>query len=148
MKRLDEVIEKLEFATRVSFGCVLAKNVEVDDLTDVLHYLKEYRDDRKHYAEAISNCGKALNQYIMDIQALAQQEDNQPLTWDELKGMEGKPVWVEGRTMDDHDGDYKYWCIVGKTDKLDTYIHLREHGYHHWKSTYGDWWQAYRKERE
>ena len=75
-------------------------------------------------------------------------ENNVALSWDELKQMEGMPVWVEGRTMDDKNGDYKFWCIVGKVDKLDTYIHLREHGYHNWKSTYGSWWQAYRKERE
>ena len=42
MKSLDEVIENLAFDTRVSFASVLAE-VEVDDLADALHYLKEYR---------------------------------------------------------------------------------------------------------
>ncbi len=107
------------------------------------------------YLEAVKNCKEAENKYKKladeatdDLTALraywAEQQANPALTWDELRTMEGKPVWVEGRTMED---EYKFWCIVGKTDVLDRYIHLREHGHNNWKDTYGDWWQAYRKER-
>ena len=162
MKSLDEVIKAFEVCMDGSSiskdgnayyyncgGCPYADH-ECDpqcygeDKVDALYYLKKFREQDKELGKAINEACNVEMKYCHLIEDL---ERNDPLSWDELKAMEGKPVWVEGRTMDDHDGDYKFWCIVGKTDKLDTYIHLREHGYSNWKSTYGDWWQAYRKER-
>ena len=130
MKTLDEVIRWYENRKDTLIG--KATREEMED--SVLHYLKEYRD-------AYGNVIASMNHHLRKIHEL---EQNDPLTWDELRQMVGKPVWVEGRSLD---GDYKFWCIVGKTDVLDRYIHLREHGHNNWKDTYGDWWQAYRKER-
>ena len=147
MKSLDEVIKKIEkqwvcpSSDEADEYCEL---YEVRD--DALHYLKEYRDDRENFSEAISNCGKALNKYIMDINALAQQEENLPLTWNELRTMEGKPVWVEeiGRKystphwaihngiMDGYDGDENLY--------LEPFEVLT-------KYTLGKTWQAYRREK-
>lgn len=73
--------------------------------------------------------------------------DNPPLTWDELKDMEGKPVWVEylrdGATYDAE------WCIVKDID--DNLLHDTE-GYGYGRANkygdgYGIGWQAYRRER-
>lgn len=152
MKSLDEVIKKIEkqwvcpSSDEADEYCEL---YEVRD--DVLHYLKEYRDDRENFSEAISNCGKALNKYIMDIHTLAQQEENLPLTWDELKQMKGKPVWMEA-----DGGKYKNWFIVGNffswfaKEDFDAHVNLYRDGsaMEMSKEVYGSHWQAYRKERE
>lgn len=94
MKSLDEVIKKIEKQWVCPSSDEADEYCELYDVRDdVLHYLKEYRDDRENFSEAISNCGKALNKYIMEINTLAQQEENLPLTWDELRKMADKPVW-------------------------------------------------------
>ena len=121
MKTLNEVLEKLEFAKRVSFGCVLAKHVEVDDLTDALHYLREYRK-------------------LDSLDAIAfPEDDNPPLSWQDLKQMEGKPVWVEGswEIIDSCTEDYF------STDSGAMYFRRNDECY----GDYGTDWQAYRKER-
>lgn len=92
-------------------------------------YLRGYREILPEYAQ-------------MKLDAV-----NDPLTWDELKGMEGKPVWVEGQ--------YPHsWCIVREVQKymdgteeivldgLNCKIGIGR------KEEYGTGWQAYRKERK
>ena len=142
MKSLDEVIKKIEkqwvcpSSDEADEYCEL---YEVRD--DALHYLKEYRDDRENFSEAISNCGKALNKYIMDIHTLAQQEENSPLTWDKLKSMEGKPVWVENQF-------YKRWLIAYKVNREDIIFDGNGFYTQAFSVDYGKAWQAYRKEQK
>lgn len=89
MKTLDEVIKaneccnhgepdsRCEYCPYNGIGaCCLERE------SNALHYLKEYRTLQYGYIKAIANL-----------------EDNPPLTWDELKTMEGKPVWVETNTI-------------------------------------------------
>lgn len=72
--------------------------------------------------------------------------DNPPLTWDELKAMEGKPVWVEV------DGKWwgRFWAFVEAGN--DSYINFFQKGQDYpedlWKRDMGKTWQAYRKEKE
>lgn len=139
-KTLDEVIKVLEYCTDT--GC----NPNCPYEKECLHMGLGFPKDALYYLKELASQNSA--EAVCKTDSIPEMRDNPPLSWDELKQMEGKPVWVEGRTMDDHNGTYKFWCIVGKTDKLDTYIHLREHGYSNWKNTYGDWWQAYRRERK
>ena len=74
MKTLDEVIKALqknadrEMARWNEETCFISE----ENLLDALLYLKEYR------AELAQNSGEL---------------GNDPLTWDELRQMEGKPVW-------------------------------------------------------
>ena len=127
MPTLDEVIEAIEVC-RDSY--VSGKIIK----SDALHYLKEYQ-----------------RLQIAFLKALADLEDNPPLDWDELKQMEGKPVWVEA-----DDGKYKGWVIVGKfyslleEEDLDAHVDLYYFGrsMEYSKEMYGYYWQAYRKERE
>ena len=69
--------------------------------------------------------------------------DNSALTWDELKQMEGKPVWVEGSLLLSH------WFIIDEID--DDHIICADRFrmsiplYH---DVMGRLWQAYRKERK
>ena len=96
MKTLDEVIKACEETVSdvdrgVDIeGCYLGAT----ETRDALHYLKHlqeyYNMSREHH------------------------EPNPALTWDELRTMEGKPVWVE--VLDDNGDHYKWrgdgWYIV------------------------------------
>ena len=140
MKTLDEVIKALEMCTADNCvclsGCPYSYLADGDDgceyhaipamQTDALYYLKWFR--------ARDNMSRKLD-----------REDNEPLTWEELKNMEGMPVWVEeiGRKystphwaihngiMDGYDGDENLY--------LQPFEVLT-------KFTLGKTWQAYRKE--
>ena len=87
-------------------------------------YLKGYREILPEYAQ-------------MKLDAV-----NDPLTWDELKTMEGKPVWVEALL-------YKQWVVIGYVGEN----HILFEGvklYAPESRKYmgeEDGWQAYRKER-
>jgi len=130
VKTLDKAIEKLEFATRVSFGCVLAKNVEVDDLTDAIYYLNEFRGLLKMWNDKLDK-----------------EEENNPLTWEELKTMVGKPVWIEF-TYHNTEEIYKYWTIVKYFDNDEGgETMITGTGIYH-ECVIGTDWQAYSKERK
>ena len=71
------------------------------------------------------------------------EERNNPLTWDELKQMEGKPVWVEDAF---ENGE---WYIIERVTWSGLMItHDRWGDESEFKvKDIGDVWQAYRKER-
>ena len=158
MKKIEDVIKAYECKKSIEDKCNECPYFsECDDKyhceceardDDALYYLKEYSDDRKNFSEAISNCGKALNKYIMDIQALAQQEENLPLTWNELKDMIGKPIWVE-RTE-------KYcvphWAIIENVIEWDSIPYgtllLQPDDEELYISDHAKTWRAYRKEQK
>lgn len=129
MKTLDEVIELCEKTLWFAY-------LPQDDTTTTaglaLHYLKEYQ----RYQNTPSRNGHmALVDYFEESQK------NEPLTWDELKQMEGKPVWVEHK-------HYNKWLIVYEV--YENTIVLDGNGcYTQYFSDDNDKevrWQAYRKE--
>lgn len=138
MKTLDEVIKaneccdhgemdsRCEDCPYSGIGACCAERE-----TDALHYLREY-------------------QKLGSIDAIAFTEDaddNPPLTWDELKQMEGKPVWLE----DHFQNDVKTWCIVKRIVKDEDCEYIIFDGIYFPKNYFGekiDGWQAYKKERE
>ena len=133
MKTLDEVIEALVEAGEINLGCIncaYADSCGDDSLyDDALHYLKEYRK-------------------LDSLEAVAFPEDgNPPLTWDELREMEGKPVWVEWTKTEE-----SYWCFVGEwfdDDEMRIYHIGRDYADYIHKTIYTpDIVQAFRKERE
>ena len=81
MKTLNEVIDKYEAIPYLS-------PLEAD----ALHYLKEYRTLQYGY-----------------IKAMADLEDNPPLTFEEVREMVGMPVWMEWN-------DAKGWRLVNCFD--------------------------------
>ena len=125
MKTLDEVIAYFDNQTQQRH-VYLTEDAE-DIYNDVLHYLKEYRALELAY-----------------IKAMADLEDNQPLTWQEIQQMEGKPVWVE-----QCNGDTKGWLLILRTN-FDIINCTTKHGnsFYLYKSSYGERWQAYRKEKK
>ena len=145
MRTLDEVIEWIE-DPKMAY-CVYKD--------DALHYLKEYRErlqnlqdmmDRyeindRNYQEAVWNCEMVQLKYQ---QLLDDFNDNPALTWQELRQMEGKPVWVETTTS-----FRSGWYLVRDVFFEDTvYLTDIKRGEGVGRSMdYGKTWQAYRKER-
>ena len=118
MKTLGEVIEKIEEFWVCP--CVDEANEYCDLMEvreDVLHHLKEYRGLLKMWNDKLDK-----------------EQENQPLTWDELCTMEGKPVWVEESA--DKGLWWTYWVIWQDENAV-----LPE-------KPYGTTWRAYRKERK
>lgn len=70
------------------------------------------------------------------------EAENEPLTWQELRMMEGKPVWVEALL-------YKQWAIIAYVGEE----HIRFEGANLYAPECrvymgaDNGWQAYRKER-
>lgn len=145
MKTLNEattVLEECFLKNRKEWcieNCPYLQNNEQtcrkDVLVDVLHYLKEYRDHMKNEIIELQEEVKKQKEMIEFLE--------KPLTWDELRTMEGKPVWVE-----QCNGDTKGWLLILRTN-YDVINCTTKHGnsFYLYKSWYGEKWQAYRKER-
>ena len=157
MKTLNEVIKDLE-------KCITDDAIESEGVylaTDALHYLKEYQDRKetlRNWTEKAISEQQNLSDAITflrayrddkdDLTALrvywAEQQANPALTWDELKQMEGKPIWTEDIIHEKGEWllvhivvDNDIWYVDKWADKE----RLNRDGY-------GRLWQAYRKERE
>ena len=96
MKTLDEVIKAME-TDPVPMAYTARLSVHEDIMTDALEWLKAY----KGHIELDKLRDKC-------------EAKNDPLTWDELKQMEGKPVWIELQK-----GIWKGWDVVGGFDEDD-----------------------------
>lgn len=152
MRTLEEVIKVMD---HVEFCCTNCKlQFDCDEvecfLKDALHYLQEYRERKENYEDASERHHAAYR--ILEARmkwkaAKLFEDDNPPLTWDELKVMTEKPVWVEDNIETPEDIT-KYWAIMWRIEKAegDEYALLSDFYYE--KSQYGKDWKAYRKERE
>lgn len=138
MKTLDEVIAMVEYCSlpmpnSICTTCPSKQRASDCHLyTDVLHYLKVLKDildplkvKKNSHEITCPRCQSKI--------AILLPESNEPLTWDELQEMEGKPVWIEGPLLTEG----PHWIILGAT-----------HLYEGKKVGYGKTWKAYRKERE
>lgn len=151
MKTLDEVIKTLE-------KCIADDAIESEGVylaADALHYLKEYQKIDSNWSEkaiselhniADANFLRAYREDKDELTALRafwkEQHENAPLTWDELKAMEGKPVWVECKYFFS-----PQWVILTNVyDEKAMFIGDRIVD-SELKEEMGDVWQAYRKER-
>lgn len=133
MKTLDEVIEKIEKMWVCPSSDEAAEYCDFMEVKeDALHYLKEYRTTQTAY-----------------IKAMADIEDNPPLTWDELRQMVGKPVWVE--ILSDEIDLSSRWMMVARETKAHSLPLAYTDDMGHWiyghEDDLGKTWQAYRKER-
>ena len=158
MKTLDEVIKAWEFCPQnpeTCQGCPYQyDSARTEDCykDDALYYLKKYRDNFEarndqvtRYQKAAKDCEEILTDYVALKQYWSEQQENPPLTWDELKTMEGKPVWVVFTTAGKWRYDYGEWIIITYIDDYEL-IDNDDYGFYPQKS-YGTEWQAYRKER-
>ena len=169
MKTLNEVIKAMNICQQddINRSCDNCPYPDspmcINELfVDALHYLKEYQkvDSNYWYEKAISELNNIADAYFLrayredkdELTALRvyrkEQNENAPLTWDELKQMEGKPVWVEI-------GVCKIWGLndgvyVDAFGKEMVTIKVLHDLWHLRKEKMGDTdgWQAYRKERK
>ena len=134
MKALDEVISTMEYEATYNSG-------EARDYdADTLYYLKDMKNLAEDYDILYNKYWREYNQ----------QQANPALTWDELRTMEGKPVWVE-YNLQIGDKEFrdksKRWCIVREFKPWhDTEIIITENGFVLSKNEQIKYWQAYRKE--
>ena len=77
------------------------------------------------------------------------QERNDPITMDELRKMDGEPVWVSVSKNWRESGVSEGWCIVrfhSDDDKVRVYIYDTRHGARFFaQQDYGISWLAYRQ---
>ena len=138
MKTLDEVIKALGICDEtVTANCpdcpydLDCENVPGEDLrADALHYLKEFKELSKMWNDRLDK-----------------ENSNPPLTWNELRAMAGKPVWLV------HEGTGESsWVFVGEwfdDDEMRVCRMLRDYADYITKEIYENGtWRAYRKERE
>ena len=145
MKTLDEVIKAYECCNHDDrcedcpyngITCTLERN------TDALYYLKTIETTENLYHDAVNKLSKWEDEDWKDRYL--------PLTWDELKQMEGKPVWIEYADDEEQTG----WALIVKNPerplfgkpKLFTFV--RDEGkFYLTISGYDKRWRAYRKEK-
>ena len=139
-------------------------------LDDIVAKRKKLESEMNRYQEAVKNCEEAENKYRQLAQNSGElgntsqitcpkchsefvilPESNPALTWDELRTMKGKPVWIEG----EHGciWDQKSWVLIRLYKENDDLIICvgTDNGHYEFtidKEDYGTDWQAYRKERE
>ena len=140
MKKLDELINCIEFYKNIfdkngCFDCHYHKEDCIGNcfLENVLYYLKEHQ--------------KILPEYL---QMLIENVYNEPLSWDELKNMVGKPVWIEEKSSFLNEW-LEQWEVIRSVwdDECDedAYIVMTDDEFRY-KDKYGKKWRAYRKERK
>ena len=152
MKTLDKVIdavERCETYPNCHF-CYLHSGPICKWIRDALHYLEILQDMTCGTSQKLRNtsqitCPKCHSEFVILPDA------NNPLTWQELQHMEGKPVWVEYNLHignKDFRDNSKRWCIVREFKPWhDTEIIITENGFVLSKNEQIKCWQAYRKER-
>ena len=95
----------------------------------------------------------------MAISALKEQDvtdkdvgRNEPLTLDELRKMDGEPVWVSVSNNWHESGVSEGWCIVrfhSEDDRVRVYVYDTRHGARFFaQQDYGESWIAYRQKPE
>lgn len=171
MKALNEVIKAYEWCLDDAHdecdGCPYYEGRETDchdRNVDALFYLREYVTKQESIHRKEIRLDKAIESYeptkqIEQLEKMLDEEmdlnaellSNPELTWDELKEMQGKPIWLEANhDFITHDGwaicgfvpDYKAEFVVSV---LEDNFHTTEFGL--LRSYYGKTWKAYRKER-
>ena len=79
-----------------------------------------------------------------DLRELIKARDNPPLTLEELREMDGEPVWIERR-----DGGANGWAIFGDVQSpYGVYFGTARGGLRLPYDDYGDTWLAYRRKTE
>lgn len=154
MKTLDEVIEAEEICSQIDAECskcpykATAKGWCEEKDRDALYYLKEYKKDREDPDGDHQQLEKAQK-------LLWEFYQNDPLTWQELKGMEGMPVWVEQTmvleegTPEEYRQDVKEWMIISDFHNKQGWIDMVNVVDGEVQFDRRDpSWKAYRKERK
>lgn len=125
-------------------------NAEIDDLYDACsdadrdvlvkqREIVEYTISALRQQETVTKCNDLFEEDGWEI--LPKSKRNEPLTLDELRRMEGQPVYIVENT--------EYWAIVNSFDQVGVYLlsygNPDDYGYF---GFYGKTWLAYRQKPE
>lgn len=160
MNTIEHVIDVLDGFARVYEG------PSASVLPEAIYYLKDYqsrinnliqlRDDleryKDDYGKATRELTEAREQWIaekkrmesyelMYIHAMANLEDNPPLSWDDVKRLEGKPVFLERNYCGE-------WTIVHNIEEDRAVFSVAFGEIVLPRDLIDIGWRAYRKERE
>lgn len=140
---LDEAIDALAFCSEgLCEYCPFNKEdrnlCEDAKCAVALGYLKEYK---KRYEDLINATKDLKKQYILNNLT----NNRALLTWEELKTMEGEPVWIE-LSYHHPEQKYEYWDIIKYFDMIEDYevIVLSKTGYLY-KDLLNKDWKAYQR---
>lgn len=127
------------------------KSKRYDEMCETIQKQGQEHEDRvqaeiARYLEAVRNCELAENKYKKlaeeASQNLVNTSQNEPLTWDELRAMGGKPVWVEIENSVCKKG----WFLINYCSGNELHL-ISINGSSYFLRDFSDTWQAYRKER-
>lgn len=110
-------------------------------IREVLEYFAKFelRDTALRQQETVTKCNDLFDEDGGEI--LPKSKRNEPLTLDELRRMEGQPVYIVENT--------EYWAIVNSFDQAGVYLlsygNPDDYGYF---GLYGKTWLAYRQKQE
>lgn len=138
-KTLDELIDTMQDVHNQVSVCEFCSaaycNYTYNDgecfVTEAINYLKQYRNEIRLLDEEHKIYMRTLDEYS--------KEHKQIETWDELKSMLKKPVWIEqivGNKI------YSGWTVAKEV--TDSYLMTNE--WVLWKKEFGTVWIAHRKE--
>lgn len=149
MNRLESLMNKSEDEQKV-------KNESIDDtLMDIANYaLLELVERRKEHIDCVKERMEEGSGTISDavdaavyawksMLGLNDEDDNPPLTWDDLQDMIGKPVWCSGKNK---------WSIVDSlySANLEQYVKFEDGGKFYFKhdGAIKPDWKLYRREKD
>ena len=141
MKNINEVIKALEESrvqTETGTGYWVGFRDNDDLKADAIHYLKEYHDI------------KATMDWHEEMEVIRDGIVNSPLTWDELKEMNGKPVWVEEKYSfcDEWHGMWEVIRSIWDNEyEYDPFLAMTDDEFRY-RDDMGERWLAYLKERK
>lgn len=103
---------------------------------DIIQYLAAYKDEKNDLT--------ALRAFWKE------QHDNHPLDWDDLRKMEGKPVWVEWSEViiGDYFQFHGWFLVEWINDNENEIIMQNKYGKRMIRHKNDNDWQAYKKERK
>ena len=122
-------------------------------LDDAIAHLDDTLSDtgRKRSCESCRMEHVQLRAWLAELREI-KQERNTPLTLDELRQMDGEPVWVSVSNNWRESGVSEGWCIVrfhSEDDRVRVYVYDTRHGARFFaQQDYGESWLAYRQKPE
>ena len=146
---LDMAISALRQQGTVTSG-EIALNAKTMTLDDAIAHLDDTLSDtgRKWSCESCRMEHVQLRTWLAELREI-KQERNTPLTIDELRQMDGEPVWVSVSNNWRESGVSEGWCIVrfhSEDDRVRVYVYDTRHGARFFaQQDYGESWWAYRQ---
>ena len=127
----------------IDYAHMIVPMIDESDTKEMWRSIEYYLTSHKKVQPVIEKIALGRIEDVIDT------IDNLPLTWDELRTMEGKPVWVEyGIGF-----NQKRWVVINSFHNTGSFCYMDVSGNYpntFWQKDMGEdeYWQAYRKEKK